>query len=269
MQPFLFEPEELGTGECQIAVAGDYAICRFFGNVKDWASRKDWNDRENHPYVVLPFAKLRNQVKLLARPKGGSTEAPALAELQGKCIAFWPHSIHEEFLQKSGLNCVCSNSSPTSENAALINFIAEVATGEADACVLVEPYFLALEKAGFKTIATGAEMDWYMCAVMKTHGFENYAETERRLVRVITEACRAVDRDRGEAMRMCARYVLSEFTGIDGNTLAANMTAKSIDFQKPSLDDFMDRIETLCTDDTAVGRGANAIRFNSNCVILE
>jgi hypothetical protein len=271
--------EELSRGKCHIAIAGDYAFCHFLGAQK--LHGHEWE----HLYLVLPFARVRDQVKLLARKKPGSIAPPALSALRGQRVAYWENSVQAEFLKKIELDCKCG----ASDNAPLINFIADVASDEAKACVLVEPYFLAKEKVGFETIDVGANgtMDWYMCAVLKKNSFEKYAETESALRTVIAEACKAVENDRNGAMKICARFILCEFTGIDGDALAAEYGAQSmpskkeledpecrkptIDFRQLTQDEFIGRMDRLKSDESVNGlvrQGATVIYQAKDRVLL-
>lgn len=262
--------EELSSGDCLMAVAGDYATWQFFKTVKNW-------DRE--PYRLLPFARLTNEVKLLVPPtfartgdttgSNGSATEVTLEDLRGRRVCYWPGSIHEEFIRQIGLNCVCANMESDGRDSPLMTFMSQTLSGEAAACVLVEPYFVAFERLGYKIVQTQSTLTWYMCFVMKERLFREFPDLESRLPRAVGEACSMANKNWEDTMRSCADYVLREFTGIDMNSLLKNMPPDRVRFEIPTNEEFEARIAQLCGQEgDPVGKGTLVPHTLTQCLLL-
>ena len=246
--------DDLRQGACEIAIAGDYAICAFLQDI----GFARWPDER---YKLLPFARMKNQVKLLVPPNA----SPTLDKdgLQGQQIAFWPHSIHDEFLAKIGLKCSSSATADTS----LLHFLSSTSSGSSAGCVVVEPYYIAFEHAQYREIDAPTCVDWYMCMVLKESLFARHPELERRLKRAIREACNASETDWENAIRSCADYVLQEFTGISAEDLIKRITRDSLSFKVPSHNDFTGRLNELFST-SATRDGASILLSNPDCIII-
>lgn len=220
----------LAEDKCQVAVAGDYAICAFLAA----ASYRD--------YVVWPFAELRREVKLYARPDLDAGPALTAKSLGIDKIMYWPNSIHEEFLQKNGLLPKALGANGKCPNLAVIDFMAQTFLRKKDACVLVEPYFIPFINANYKLVPT-TPVTWFMCIVMKRNGFSNYVESRTRIIDIIRKSCDEVNENKKHAVKACAQYALTEFTGIDHESLWNLVTKGNVEFGLPSGPRFLKRVE--------------------------
>jgi len=261
--------DDLLKDDCDIAVASDYAVAKFMSTNFDYE------------IGILPFVHIQDHIQVVA------LEAETYDTVKQNRIAFFPNSVHEDFLaQVLNVNAEQRGHYPhVSSSIEAVGKILPLTKDpvEANSFVLWEPHYQAFKKIrGLKLVDIPGSKDyhWFLCVVAKRLYLEENKRVAKNILRAVRKSCSLCVDNSDDIMKACMKYFPQEFAGLSEDDLRTVFPAsaksphsfgvdsnlkpyldklKSIETRHPEIASGMARLTDRFKKDDALWPGLEAI----------